>query len=221
MNASSNALPPKDLSGSFTKPSRAAGLRLPGTRPTPAPAVQAVREAPEAPPAPVKAVESPQEPKKAPQAAQRPKKTSKAVREPQKAPQAAPAVAADLDLAGDSGILVLWTPVAIRDRMAAYKRETGITYLEQALRALDANAGNLAELLAEPEAPEVKVTTSALGLVHTQTPIVKAPKRVQLTIRGLIATNAKVIDDLARTYARESRSRLLNAVLDAWLPPAT
>jgi hypothetical protein len=47
-----------------------------------------------------------------------------------------------------------------------------------------------------------------------------AEQRVQLTIRGVLASQLRVIDELVEKTGAPSRSALVNAALDAKLPPS-
>ena len=52
-------------------------------------------------------------------------------------------------------------------------------------------------------------------------PVEGAEQRVQLTIRGVLDSQLRVIDELVDQHSAGSRSALVNAALDATLPQLT
>lgn len=136
---------------------------------------------------------------------------------PRKAPAAKrPATARD---SSEPGRLVLWTTLGIRSRMKALQADTERVYRDQVLDALEATHRQLPELLK-------KTSTSATTKVHGElferavaaSSSPASDERKQLTIRGFLESQLDVIDHLVTSTGANSRSALINAALDAYLP---
>jgi hypothetical protein len=207
---SSKALPAVDLSDAFNKsPSRAAGLRMPAKRTSgPRKALQPVvpvredaQEVADPPRANPQAPQAPPGGEPRPRRGRPPKKTTATVGRPS---------------AGQAR-LVLWTPVSIRARMQAVQRSQGTLYLDQVLDAIETTYDQLADLVTQATG-----TTQVLGRLFERTAPTNAEpaeQRVQLTIRGVLDSQLRIIDDLVEQTGAPSRSALVNAALDATLPP--
>jgi hypothetical protein len=208
---SSKALPAADLSEAFTKPaSRAAGLRMPAKRTSgPRKALQPVVPARE------HAQDDAQPPPEA--NARAPETSPAAAPRPRRGRPPKETTATGRPSAGQ-GRLVLWTPVSIRARMQAVQRSQGTFYLDQVLDAIETTYDQLADLVSQSTG-----TTQVQGRLFertTATTAQPAEQRVQLTIRGVLASQVRTIDELVDQTGAPSRSALVNAALDATLPPS-
>lgn len=120
----------------------------------------------------------------------------------------------------EPGRLVLWTTVSIRSRMKALQAETDRVYRDQVLDALEATHQELPDLVARTSTAP---TTTVRGALFERLEAVtstedKGERRVQLTIRHFLESQLDVIDHLVKTTGAKSRSALVNAALDAYLP---
>lgn len=178
---------------------RTAAKAQPAPQPTAAPAPSAP-----APSAPALVDEAPETPA---EDAPAHRKTTAAKR---------PATARD---SSEPGRLVLWTTLGIRSRMKALQADTERVYRDQVLDALEATHRQLPELLK-------KTSTSATTKVHGElferavaaSSSPASDERKQLTIRGFLESQLDVIDHLVTSTGANSRSALINAALDAYLP---
>lgn len=197
-------LPKTDLSGAFGKSPRAAAISLPARRKSP----QTDETAPQTP---VHAVPDPKDADDRPKdvsAAKAPQKAKTAAKKPARKP--APQPQPD----SKKVVLALWTPESIRDRMRKVREETGDSYLHQVLAAINATAGELPELVKAAQAPKAVEGSLFAGLTDTA----EAEYHVQVTIRGVLASDLEVIDSLAKSSGARSRAILINAALDKVLP---
>jgi hypothetical protein len=102
--------------------------------------------------------------------------------------------------------------------MQAVQRSQGTLYLDQVLDAIETTYDQLADLVRQSTG-----TTQVQGrLFERTTPTIAQPaeQRVQLTIRGVLASQLRTIDELVDQIGAPSRSALVNAALDAKLPPS-
>jgi hypothetical protein len=119
----------------------------------------------------------------------------------------------------EPGRLVLWTTVAIRSRMKALQADTERVYRDQVLDALEATHRQLPELLKRTStSTTTKVHGELFERVETATSSANSDERKQLTIRGFLESQLDVIDHLVASTGANSRSALINAALDAYLP---
>lgn len=202
---------------------------------------ESVSEAPETPKATTEAVEAPEDRQTTPQTAAEPAtddETPAAAPAPTakvtRAPQATTNAKVDKpvtkrrkpkknaksksEAGNESGRLVLWTPIAICDRMAAFKTQTKTSYLDQVLDALEA-AGSveaLAEIVQTSE--NAPVVTQGTFFERAGSRASKPAPRKQLTIRGALVSQLEMIDQLVEATGSDSRSALVNAALDKHLP---
>lgn len=235
-------LPAADLSEAFGKPSRAAALRMPPKRTAgPRKAVEAVpavsksphpqdAEAPQtaqtaqepqeaSPQAPVKAADGAPTQRRGRTASEdRPVSSQPAARTVQRPRRGRPPKTTSVTRPeAGRGRLVLWTPVSIRARMQSVRLHTGTLYLDQVLDALESTYDELTDLVQE-----------ATGLTPTQGRLFERAgatssepeQRVQLTIGGVLTSQLATIDQLVEATGAPSRSALVNAALDAALPPS-
>lgn len=222
-----NALPSagEEVAAAFAKPTtKAASLRMPPARQKPArKPIQAVPDPSEDPESQTTAHHISSAPQTDPQtfagptpAASAPTTVSRPRRgRPPNATTPDATSAPGRPAAGD-GTLVLWTPTAIRARMQTQKSADGTRYLNQVLDALEGTYHQLDDLVDKATQP-----TRVQGpLFERLTP--SAPDepehRVQLTIRGFLSSQLKIIDDLVDRTGAGSRSALVNTALDAHLP---
>lgn len=115
--------------------------------------------------------------------------------------------------AGESTTLVLWCPESIRARMRA-KAKDGVRFLDQVLDALEDNADELDQLVADTS-PKVHAGRLFERTVPRES---TTETRVQVTIRGALPSHLDVIDQLVTTTGAGSRSALISAALDKHLP---
>lgn len=179
--------------------------------PQPAEAAAVATAAPEVETSPAQSVATGKAPQNAPAAG--------VITEPVTTPRPAPKKAtrpAKKSSKADSepGPLVLWTPKTIRARMQTEKSNSGTVYIVQVLKALEATVDQLPELLAKAE-PEVEAVK---GKLFEWDAPKQTEQRVQLTIRGMTKHQLQVIDQLVESTGANSRSALVNAALDAFLP---
>jgi hypothetical protein len=102
--------------------------------------------------------------------------------------------------------------------MQAVQRSQGTFYLDQVLDAIETTYDQLADLVSQSTG-----TTQVQGRLFertTATTAQPAEQRVQLTIRGVLASQVRTIDELVDQTGAPSRSALVNAALDATLPPS-
>jgi hypothetical protein len=102
--------------------------------------------------------------------------------------------------------------------MQAVQRSQGTLYLDQVLDAIETTYDQLADLVSQSTG-----TTQVQGrLFERTTPTIPQPaeQRVQLTIRGVLTSQLRTIDELVDQTGAPSRSALVNAALDAKLPPS-
>jgi hypothetical protein len=102
--------------------------------------------------------------------------------------------------------------------MQAVQRSQGTLYLDQVLDAIETTYDQLTDLVTQATG-----TTQVQGKLFERTaPTTAQPveQRVQLTIRGVLDSQLRIIDDLVEQTGAPSRSALVNAALDATLPPA-
>lgn len=120
----------------------------------------------------------------------------------------------------EPGRLVLWTTVSIRSRMKALQAATDRVYRDQVLDALEATHQQLPDLVAKTStAPTTTVRGALFERVEAVTAADdKGDERKQLTIRHFLESQLDVIDHLVKTTGAKSRSALVNAALDAYLP---
>lgn len=219
-------LPTADLSDAFGKPaSRAANLRMPAKRThTPRTTPVQVVPAPEGPAetaerptgtaGPTTAVEGHRSPPSAATGSPEPAARSRRGRPPKAA--SAQQASTGQPSAG-KGCLVLWTPLPIRARMQAVRANQGRLYLDQVLDALEATYDQLADLISQST---TSTRTQGRLFERTSLPLTEpAERKVQLTIRGVLDSQLRVIDDLVEQTGAPSRSALVNTALDATLPP--
>lgn len=117
-----------------------------------------------------------------------------------------------------SGRLVLWTPVTVRARMQGVQSERGTLYRDQVLDAIEETVDRLPRLIAAAVGGE----TAVRGRLFERRPPQRRPqaeRRVQLTIGGFLPSQLTIIDELVVSTGAASRSALVNAALDAALPP--
>ncbi|MEV5002390.1 hypothetical protein [Nocardioides sp. LML1-1-1.1] len=117
-----------------------------------------------------------------------------------------------------SGRLVLWTPVTVRARMQKVQSELGTLYRDQVLDAIEETVDQLPGLVAAAVGGEAAVR----GRLFERRPPQRRPQaeqRVQLTIGGFLSSQLAIIDELVVSSGAASRSALVNAALDAALPP--
>lgn len=120
--------------------------------------------------------------------------------------------------ATSSGRLVLWTPVTVRARMQGVQSEHGTLYRDQVLDAIEETVDRLPALVAAAAGGEAAVR----GRLFERRPPQRRPQaeqRVQLTIGGFLPSQLTIIDELVVSTGAASRSALVNAALDAALPP--
>ena len=118
----------------------------------------------------------------------------------------------------EPGRLVLWTPIAICDRMVAFKAQTKTSYLDQVLDALE-SAGSVEALAAIVKSAEnAPVVTQGTFFERAGSRSGKPAPRKQLTIRGALVSQLEMIDQLVEATGSDSRSALVNAALDKHLP---
>lgn len=118
----------------------------------------------------------------------------------------------------EPGRLVLWTPIAICDRMVAFKAQTKTSYLDQVLDALE-SAGSVEALAAiVKNAENAPVVTQGTFFERAGSRSGKPAPRKQLTIRGALVSQLEMIDQLVEATGSDSRSALVNAALDKHLP---
>jgi hypothetical protein len=101
--------------------------------------------------------------------------------------------------------------------MQAVQRSQGTLYLDQVLDAIETTYDQLTDLVTQATG-----TTQVHGRLFERTAPTNAEpaeQRVQLTIRGVLDSQLRIIDDLVEQTGAPSRSALVNAALDATLPP--
>lgn len=234
--------PTTDLAGAFSKPgARSAGLRLPTSKRKPA------KKATAKTPKKLGEAAPPHEtPPKTPSEVREPVQEAAGAAESDAAPSTAPEGRSGgrtsqrrtegpasraatprrgrpptAITAADHGrlVLVLWTPVSIRARMQAVRQDKGTLYLDQVLDAIEATYDEIGDLVARATGP-----IQVQGRLFERTaaaPVEGGEQRVQLTIRGVLASQLHVIDELVDQHSAGSRSALVNAALDATLPQLT
>jgi hypothetical protein len=102
--------------------------------------------------------------------------------------------------------------------MQALRQTQGTLYLDQVLDAIEANYDRLGELVAQANG-KTQVPGPIFERLAPPTTDPTHQQRVQLTIRGVLASQLRVIDDLVDHTGAPSRSALVNAALDTALPP--
>jgi hypothetical protein len=99
--------------------------------------------------------------------------------------------------------------------MQAVQRSQGTLYLDQVLDAIETTYDQLADLVTRATG-----TTQVQGRLFERAALTNAQpaeQRVQLTIRGVLDSQLRIIDDLVEQTGAPSRSALVNAALDATL----
>lgn len=216
-----NALPTagEEVAAAFAKPvTKAAGLRMPPARKKPArKTIQAVPTHPADPESPAAAPNGPTGPETAPQTPIAPSLARGRPRRgrPPKTISADTPSAQGRPAAGE-GTLVLWTPATIRARMQTQKTTHGTRYLNQVLDALEGTYHQLDDLVDKVTQPARVQGPLFERLTPSESD--EPEHRIQLTIRGFLSSQLKIIDDLVDRTGAGSRSALVNTALDAHLP---
>ncbi|MDP3893622.1 hypothetical protein [Nocardioides sp.] len=100
--------------------------------------------------------------------------------------------------------------------MQTLRATSDTLYRDMVLDALEGTVDQLPDLIAKSSQP----TTVKTRLFEREETVAKADPepRVQLTIGGFLNSQLEVIDGLVEEFGAPSRSALVNAALDAFLP---
>ena len=189
---------PADLGGAFGGSSRSDGLggRLTPLRSTPPPA-RLVDVAKPQPPSPTQTSPA--------------SDSQKAESQPNTTRKPAPAAHPDATVGGASQTIVVYLGLSVRERLRSGAGDR--TFTEVVLAALDSSYGRLNERFSEP-APPAGSMFAGRGRPRTRR---NREARVQDTLRPL-RDDIAVIDRLVAEVNAPSRSALIDAALDEYLP---
>lgn len=228
MNPDPHGLPPADLSSAFGRASALRG-RLTPVSPDPDTATPSDEEQPQPAPAPEasRPAETPTPPAKAsaPRRARRRAADSSRTDSrdttptPTPRPESAPAQPVSATSEGARRGIVIYTPVTVRDRLTAHRKNTNLTVTEILFDAFDDTHDQLADLYRaaapQEQRPSLFERPATRRRAAADDPLVQ-------TFVSMTARNIEILDRITATVApnnTRARSRVAALALDAYLPP--